>query len=132
MLGRKTFTRDEIDAGRTAATAQLAALTAQTSITPEAEAELATAIVMALDRRYVHRVRGVSGKDGNPLNEVELIVEAFLDHGGAFTTNNVIKHVPERTVLQLADGDRIHLNAADVTALADAFFAELETRFAEA
>lgn len=131
MLGRKTFTRDELDAGRAATTAQLDALDQLPKTKADAQAELAAAIVLAMDRRYVHRVRATSGKDGNPLNEVELIAEAFLDHGGVFTTNNVIKHVPEKTVLHLADGDQVRLTPADARTLADAFYVELQTRFVE-
>jgi hypothetical protein len=46
----------------------------------------------------------VSGKDGNPLNEVELLVDSLMDNGGALRTNNVIEYVPEESVLKLQPG----------------------------
>ncbi|MDT7743427.1 MAG: hypothetical protein QOE59_2505 [Actinomycetota bacterium] len=45
------------------------------------ERQATTTGLLAPDRRFVHRVRPVAGKDANPLNEVELLVESVLDHG---------------------------------------------------
>ena len=39
-------------------------------------------LVMSLDRSFVHRIRTVTGKDGNPLNEVELLTESLMNHDG--------------------------------------------------
>lgn len=136
MLGRKDFTRDEIDRAKAMVDQQLTTYRAIAAATSGAgEAALAAfepaffdGLVLALDRCFVHRVRAVSGKDANPLNEVELLVESLLV-GATLRTNKVIKWVPENTVLGLADGDPIALTEAQFTALADAFFTELETRF---
>ena len=138
MLGRKDFTRDEIDRAKAVIDQQLATyrtLAAATSARGDAEAALAAfeapffdGLLLALDRCFVHRVRAVSGKDANPLNEVEVLVESLLV-GDALRTNKVIKWVPESTVLGLADCDPIALSEAQFTALADAFFTELESRF---
>jgi hypothetical protein len=45
------------------------------------ERQATTTGLLAPDRRFVHRVRPVAGKEANPLNEVELLVESVLDHG---------------------------------------------------
>jgi hypothetical protein len=42
----------------------------------------------------------VTGKDGNPLNEVELLTESLINNG-VLRGNNVIKHVPTESVLKL-------------------------------
>ncbi len=137
MLGRKDFTRDEIDRAKAVIDQQLATYRALAAATSGGDAEKAQAafepaffdnLVLTLDRFFVHRVRAVSGKDANPVNEVEVLVESLLV-GDTLRTNKVIKWVPEDTVLGLADGDPIALTEAQFSALADAFFAELESRF---
>ena len=135
MLGRKTFTPDEIEGARralhdhlTAVRDAMAALGAG-PVRDALEHHATTTGLLALDRPFVHRVRLVTGKDANPLNEVELLVEALLDHAGVLTTNNVVKYLPERTVLGIAPGARVALTVDDLDRLGAAFFAELEKRF---
>jgi hypothetical protein len=89
-------------------------------------------LVLALDRLYVHRLRGVTGKDSNALNEVELIVESLMNNDGVFRGNNVIKYAPEQSQVGLKAGDRIRLTGAQFERLSAAFFAELESKFLEA
>ena len=86
-------------------------------------------LTLALDRYFVHRIRMVTGKDGNPLNEVELVVESLLDHGGVLRANNVIKLRPDESVTKIQFGERIALTADVFERLADAFFAELDRKF---
>ena len=86
-------------------------------------------MVLVLDRYFVHRIRPVAGKDGNALNEVELIADSLMNNGGVFQGNNVIKYVPESSVLKLRAGDAIRLKAADFEMLAAAFFDELKSKF---
>jgi hypothetical protein len=126
VLGRKTFTRDEIDQARKAVATQLAALRVHD------DPELGNVVLLALDRRFVHRVRPVSGKDTNPVTELELVAESLVEHEGVFTTNKAIKYVVDRSVLGLRDGDRIAPDADAVERLTDAFLAELEVRFLDA
>jgi hypothetical protein len=141
MLGRKDYTPQELTTARAAVDEQLAAYRgladavdkaddpALTEALEALEPALFTGLTLALDRHFVHRIRSVSGKDGNPLNEVELVVESVLDNGGVLRANNVIKLRPERSVLGLAPGDRIRITADAFERLADAFLAELATRF---
>lgn len=141
MLGRKDYTKEEVAHARDAVDCALSAykkLAKAVDASSDAKAKAAlealepvlfTNMVLVLDRYFVHRIRAVSGKDGNPLNEVELLVESIMDNGGVLRGNNVIKYVPADSALQLDEGDRITLTAAQFDTLAKAFFAELQAKF---
>jgi hypothetical protein len=144
MLGRKDYTQEELDHAKQTVSQLLAAYkklakaidaTADTKATAALEALeplLFNNMILVLDRYFVHRIRPVSGKDGNPLNEVELLAESLIDNDGVLRGNKVIKLVPGDAVLQLEIGDRIKLNAAQFERLAKAFLAELDARFVSA
>jgi hypothetical protein len=141
MLGRNSYTQDEIDHAKVAIDRELAAfrkLARAVRATSDREAVAAleefeplftAALTLALDRYFVHRVRAVAGKDCNPLNEVELLTESLLTDGGVLRANNVIKLKPDQTVLKLQPGDAIDVSATQFERLAGAFFTELESRF---
>ena len=134
MLGRKTYTHDEINNARFALAEQL---TAYGTLVAEANGETAQAaladfeplffnnLVLVLDRFFVHRVRKVTGTDSNPLNEVELIAESLLTNNAVLRGNAVIKYAPANTVVQLEIGDDIRLTAAEFDRLSTAFLAEI-------
>ncbi len=86
-------------------------------------------MVIVLDPYFVHRLRQVTGKDGNPLNEVELVTESLVNNDGVLRGNKVIKFVPEESVLGLDTGDRIQLNASRFSRLAKAFLTDLDRKF---
>ena len=44
-------------------------------------------MTLILDRYFVHRLRTVTGKDGNPLNEVELLSESLMNNDGVLRGN---------------------------------------------
>ena len=134
MLGRNSYTQDELDTCRAAVKGQLEAYRRLTAaVGPEAvdgfEAPFCNNLVLALDRYFVHRVRAISGKDGNPLNEVELIAEAVMLHDGVMPRSTVIKYVPADTVLGIEVGEKVSLSAEDFERLSAAFLAEIERRF---
>jgi hypothetical protein len=145
MLGRKSYTREEIDQARCAVDGQLAGYRDLVRALeggpagPDAraareafETHFFATLTLALDRYFVHRIRPVTGKDGNPLNEVELIAESLMTNGGVLQTTKVIRYVPAEAVLGLEPGSRIQLTAEDFSRLSAAFFSELERRFLEA
>jgi hypothetical protein len=145
MLGRKDYTPQELDAATTAVSETLAAYRAlvdaigRATDDPEVTAALAAfepllcnELALALDRRFVHRLRVVTGKDGNPLNELELLAASLIDHGGALHVNNVIKYTPEESVLKLAQGDRIALSASQFERLSGAFLSDVRAKFVPA
>src|SRR3954469_6486829 len=142
MLGRKTYTQEELDHARTAIDEQLAAYRALADAidgtNPKAsealdalEPVLFNNMTLVLDRYFVHRLRGATGKDGNPLNEVELLTESLMNNDGVFRGNNVIKVRPGETVLDLEPGDRIAIGAEQFERLSQAFLGEIEEKFLE-
>jgi hypothetical protein len=77
----------------------------------------------------VHRLRTVTGKEGNALNEVELITDSLLNNDGVLRGNTVIKFISDQSVLKLEIGDQIRLSAAQFQRLSKAFFSEIQAKF---
>ena len=88
-------------------------------------------LVLALDTYALHRSRGQEGKDGNPLNEVRLLCTSIREHDGVLTGERSIRYAADRSVLGLAEGEQVTLDAAAFRRLADIFFDELTARFPE-
>jgi hypothetical protein len=139
MLGRKGYTREEVDAGKAAISRQLAAYKKLVKASGESkgagfagfEAEFFNNMALVLDRYFVHRFSGpdYEGKDGNPLNEVRLIVDSLISHRGVMRSDKQIKLLPERSVVGIAVGEQIALTEPQFKRLSAAFFDELERRF---
>jgi hypothetical protein len=141
MLGRKDYNPEEVDNAQRAVNEQLAAYkklakAVEESSDPQAtsalealEPLLFNQMALALDRYFVHRLRMTTGKDGNPVNELELVADSLMNNGGVLRGNNVIKFLPEKSVLKLNLGDDIELSARDFQRLSSAFFADLESKF---
>jgi hypothetical protein len=145
MFGRKNYTQEELDHATTAVEQQLAAykqlVDAIDGAAPDPNVRAALEafeplflnnMTLVLDRYFVHRLRKVTGKDGNPLNEVELLADSVMNNEGVLRGNNVIKLIPDQSVVQLEIGDPIRLSADQFDRLSEAFFSELEARFLEA
>jgi hypothetical protein len=133
MLGRKTYTPEELANGKATVAQQLKAydeiVKKAKGVSEDVQAVYFNNMVLVLDRYYVHRLRGSTGKDGNALNEVEMIADSLINNGGVLKGNNVIKYVAGEAMVKLEIGDRIRLTATDFERLAEAFFAELEAKF---
>ncbi|MFL6160897.1 MAG: hypothetical protein ACJ74U_01590 [Jatrophihabitantaceae bacterium] len=141
MLGRKTYEQSELDNAKAVIDKQLAAykkLVKAIDGTSDTKAKSAldgfeplffNNLLLALDRYFVHRLRVTTGKDGNPLNEVELMVDSLLNNGGKLRGNNVIKLVPEESVLKLDIGAKIELTEDQFERLYKAFMADLKAKF---
>jgi hypothetical protein len=142
MLGRKDYTREELEQGKKAVKQQLSAYkklvnaidggAGNPAVAPalkEFETLLFNNMVLVLDRYFVHRLRSSTGKDGNPLNEVELLSDSLMNNRGELRGNNVIKYKPEQSVLKLELGDTISLSATDFERLAKAFLADIDSKF---
>ncbi len=142
MLGRKSYTQEEFDHCKAAIDQQLAAYTtlvkAMTSATTDKKVNSAldafevlffNNMTLALDRYFVHRIRPVAGKDGNALNEVEMLCDSLMNNDGVLRASSVIKLIPDQSVLKLNIGDPIRLTEEQFERLSAAFFAEIERRF---
>ena len=112
MLGRKDYTQEEFAVAKSAIDdRQLAAyrkLVKSVEATSDPKAITALEafeplffnnLLLTLDRFFVHRLRMVAGKDGNPLNELELLTESLL-RDGVFRANNVIKLPPQESCVR--------------------------------
>jgi hypothetical protein len=136
MLGVKTYPKPYVKQCRAQIDAQLDAYKAVATAAKSKPAAIETFeplffnnLTVALDRCFVHRLRGVEGKDGNPLNEVRMLCDSVIENKGVLRADKTIKYQPETSVSKLAVGDPIALDQATFTALCDAFFAEIQRRF---
>jgi hypothetical protein len=142
MLGRKSYTREEFDHCKGAIDQQLAAYktlvkaigsaTADNQVNASIDAFeklFFNNMILVLDRPFVHRVRMVTGKDGNPLNEVEMLADSLMSNEGILRDSNVIKLIPDQSVTKLQIGDPIKLSEEQFERLTAAFFSELERKF---
>jgi hypothetical protein len=145
MLSMSTYPQDYIDGCRRLVETQLAsyrALVAATGAPGDDRAGLAAAVadfeprfldsmLLVLDQLFVHRARAKEGKDGNPLNEVRVLCRSITENDGVMVADKSIKLDPATSVLKYAVGDRIGLTPSDFALIREAYFAEIERRFAE-
>ena len=142
MLGRKDYTKGEYEHGKATVDQQVAAYKKlvkavsgkasdqkMDAALEEFDVHFVNNMVLALDRGFVHRLRVATGKDCNPLNEVEMLCDSLINNNGVFRGNNVIPWIPDQTVLNLKPGDPIRLTEGDFEHLSGAFFAELKVKF---
>ena len=131
MLGRNSYTTAEIAAAHTMVERQLTTFrtvgsqAGDTTSVSALEPVFFNTALIALDRLFVHRVRTFTGKDTNPLSEVELLTESLLDNDGVLREIKVIKYDAAKSVLGLEIGDRIALTADDFEQLSAAFLEEV-------
>ncbi len=135
MLAVTRYPKDYVTACRKRMDEQLATYAALAKGAGGAEAErfeplFCANLVLALEASFVHRTRGMEGKDGNPLNEVRMLCTSILQNGGRLAADKTIKYDAGKSVLKIAIGAPIALTAADVERLAAAFFMEIARKFA--
>jgi len=135
MLGVKTYEQDYIDRCRAAVKKRVSAYRAvakaagETKEIAKLEPLFFNDLVLVIDSQFAHRLRGVEGKDGNPVNEVTMLQDSLLQNDGVFTENKTIKYKPENSVLGLEPGDKIAISDKEFAKLNKAYFAEIEARF---
>src|SRR5216117_1933396 len=141
MLGMKSYPKAYIAACRAPVEANLRAYRREVGRTASKEFEnrFFNDQVLLLDYMFVHRLSGIEGKDGNPLNEVRVLCNSILLNRGKLQVDKLpgwpnsavagIKLPPEQSVLKLKPNDEVRLSKADFERLSKAFFAELEKKF---
>lgn len=133
MLGTSSYPQDYLDEVRARIDAQLADFRALAAATGDASVEFAPAflegIVLQLEHAFVHRLRALEQKDGNPANEVRLVARSILEHDGVLTVETGIKLRSATSVLGIEPGDDIVLTIDGVQQLSDAYLAEIERRY---
>src|SRR5947199_7688097 len=117
----KTYPREYIDACRARVDADLRAYRKQVGNAPskEFEARFFNDMVLLLDYMFVHRLTGIEGKDGNPLNEVRVLGNPILLTEGKLQVDKLsgwpnsavsgIKLMPEGSVLKIKVNYKIKL-----------------------
>jgi hypothetical protein len=140
MLCRNNYGQDYIDACRRKVAGQVAAYRALATAAGSRKAQAAldafepvffNNLVLALENYFVHRARGIEGKDGNPANEVRVLAASLMSPDGTMGVDRTMKMKPENTILNYEPGETIAIREAEFTQLAKAYFAEIEAKFAD-
>src|SRR5882724_131648 len=132
MLGMKTYSQGYIDACRARVDAGVRAYRKQAGKSPSEEIEhrFFNDQVLLLDYMFVHRLTGIEGKDGNPLNEVRILCNSILLNMGRLQVDKLPGWPNSAgSGLKLEPGDAVKLTQADFVRLAKAFFDELEKKY---
>ncbi len=129
MLGMKAYDPGYVESCRAHIAADIAALRALKQSAESIETAYCNNLAVVLEAMFVHRLRTVEGKDGNPLNELRIIVDSLLANGGVLTVEKAIKYAPAKSVLGLEPGATIALTANTIERLAEAVFAEIQKKF---
>lgn len=93
---------------------------------------LLPSVLIALDARFVHRARALEKKDGNPCNEMRMLVASLLAGSEVLLADKTIKYDAASSVLGLAIGAPIRLDIGGSRRLAKAFLADLEEKYGAA
>src|SRR5436309_1416098 len=137
----KKYPKAYIAACRARVDADLRAYRSQAGETPskEFESRFFNDQVLLLDYMFVHRLSGIEGRDGNPLNEVRVLCNSILLNKGKLQVDRLqgwpnsavsgLKLPPEKSLLKLQVGDEVRLTEADFVRLSKAFFAEIEKKY---
>lgn len=96
-------------------------------------------LVLKLEYMFEHRLSGLEGRDGNPLNEVRVLSNSIVLNKGRLQVERLkgwpmsavsgLTLPPEKSVLKLKPGDKVELTESDFARLSKAFFAEIQKRY---
>ena len=86
-------------------------------------------LLIALEASFADRARSREGKEGNPLNEVRMLVAALVTNRGVFTQDSSVSYRADQSVLGYKEGDRVALDKEDFVRLAEAFLTSIEEKY---
>ncbi len=141
MLGMKKYSQEYLDTCRARVDAGLRAYRKEVGRAPsnEFEARFFNDQVLVLEYMFEHRLSGIEGRDGNPLNEVRVLCNSLLLNNGKLQVeklpewpNSSVANLtlpPEKSVLGLKPGDKVMLSEDDFVRLSEAFFQEFEEKY---
>lgn len=129
MLGVKSYEKKYINSCRTNLKSLIAEYKKTNSKNTGFEKLFVRNMIVALDAFFVHRIRAIEGKDGNPLNEVRMMAQSVLNNSGKLALDKTIKYNPDTAVVKLKPGDDIALTTAQFETLTKAFFIEIESKY---
>jgi len=144
MLSVNNYSQDYINECRSRTAARVSSylnlIAAARKQTPEDDNDLENAIkdfephffnnmILSLDNCFAHRARAKELKDGNPLNEVRMLVNSIISNKEILAADKTIKYNPDKSVVKYKIGDEIKLHESDFVQLASAFFAEIENKY---
>ena len=141
MLGMKKYSQEYIDSCRARVNAGLRDYQKHVGKGPskEFDARFFNDQALVLEYMFEHRLSGIEGRDGNPLNEVRVLCNSLLLNNGKLQVdklpewpNSAVANLtlpPEKSVLGLKAGDKVMLSEDDFVRLSKAFFAEIEKKY---
>ncbi len=135
MLGRNSYSAAQVaqarkDFAEMAAAWRAVASRSEPVARAAAEVQVFNQMVVALEGWFVHRLRGVEGKDGNAMNEVRLLALGVTTNGGRFPADPTIRWKPDASVTGYQAGDVILLSEEVFGRLAGVFLDGIAKAFA--
>ena len=130
MLGVKKYSKEYIKSSLKKVQSDIEKFKQILSVPESFEVAFFNNMVLVLEQMFVHRLRGQEGKDGNPLNEVRMISNSILVNKNKLLTDNTIKYNDSKSVLKIKIGEEIRLREKDFLRLSEAYFDEIEKKFA--
>ena len=132
MLGMRTYPKKYISDCSLKVEADLSAyraLAAGGKVSEAFEVTFFNNMILVLEHLFVHRLRGVEGKDGNALNEVRMLSDSMMNNNNKMETDKTIKYDSAQSILKVEVGDEIKMYEAGFLLLYKAFFTEIERIF---
>jgi len=130
MLGVKKYPKEYINASRKKVKADVNSFKKYSQARGTFEAIFFNNMVLVLETMFMHRLRGQEGKDGNALNEVRMLANSILTNSNKLLADSTIKYNETKAVLKIGLGQEIALSQKDFEKLSDAYFSEIEKKFA--
>ena len=141
VLGMKTYDARYVASCRETIDRNVRLYDTHAGLSPDTQFDAAffNTQLMLLDYMFVHRLSGIEGKDGNPLNEVRILCNSLLLNGGKLQIDRLpgwpnsavsgLKLPVDGSILNLPAGANVQLTRQAFERLSKAFFREIQKRY---